>query len=67
MTTDQYVNHEVRMQLVENSILRMEEGFKELRKENSSHFKWVIGSILGTYVILLSILTPIAIHAMKLG
>jgi hypothetical protein len=80
MTNEQYVNHEVRMQLVENAIIKMGDEFssvgkrfnnlddemKDLRKEMRSDFKWLMGSILGLSAIMIGFLGSIALHAAKL-
>lgn len=66
MNNDNYVNHEVRLQMVESAINEFKEILEEIRKEMRSDFKWLMGSILGLSAILISFLGSIALHAMKL-
>lgn len=51
-----YIDHEVRIRLLEELVKDM----KELRKEINSNFKWTITIILG------SVLLPVVLHWAKL-
>jgi len=51
-----YINHEVRLQLLEEAV----KDNKEMRKEIHSNFRWTIAIILG------SVLLPVALHWAKL-
>ncbi len=51
-----YINHEVRLQLLEEAV----KDNKEMRKEIHNNFKWTIAIILG------SVLLPTILHGVKL-
>lgn len=53
MSNDQFVNHEVRIQIVEKAIVEMknqfvkiDDEFKQLRKENHNHFVTMVGLMI---------------------
>lgn len=49
-----YINHEVRIQLLENICTKIDDRFQHLENKIDSHFRWTIGTILA---MVLSIVT----------
>jgi len=66
MQNEQYINHEVRIQMLENIASNIDNRFNKLDSKIDSHFKWMISSILGLGLVLTTFLGAIALHAMKL-
>jgi hypothetical protein len=54
MHSTEYVDHEVRIQLVESYIKDMKDSFKHLENKMDSQFKWVIGTFFGTIVTIIA-------------
>jgi hypothetical protein len=46
MTTEQYIDHEVRMRVSESSIAEIKHGFKHLENKLDSQFRWTLGIII---------------------
>jgi len=55
-----YINHEVRLQMLEEIAKETKETLKEVKQEIHSNFKWIIAIILG------SVLLPVILHGAKL-
>ena len=66
MQNEQYINHEVRVQLLEKLVERFDARFDHIDNKMDSHFKWMLSSILGLGLVLTTFLGAIALHAMKL-
>lgn len=63
---DYYINHEVRIQMLENISSKIDDRFTHLESKIDSHFKWMLSSILGLGLVLTTFLGAIALNAMKL-
>ncbi len=67
MTNDQYVNHEVRIQLLEAIASKIDLRFDKLESKIDSNFHWVLGTILGMFgTTLLAGIVGVVLHATKL-
>jgi hypothetical protein len=65
MNNEQYVNHEVRVQLVESYIKDMKDNFKHLETKLDSHFKWMLSALLG--ILLASLASTVSIVCVLLA
>lgn len=68
LTKDQqnYIEHEVRIRLMEDKHQSFEKRFDKLEAKIDSQFHWILGTILGLIGILISMFGGIALHMAKL-
>ena len=62
MTTkenENYIDHEVRIRIQEGVYKEVRDSIKELQQKVDSHFKWLLGTMLGLFVGIVGIIFPI--------
>ena len=68
MQANQYVDHEVRIQLVERAIINIDKRFDRLEAKMDSNFHWVLGTILGVFgTTILAAIGGVILHFTKLS
>ena len=72
MTTsnENYIDHEVRLRVQESVHKEIRDSLKHLEGKVDSHFKWMLGTMLGLFVGIIGIVFPIfggiILHMVKL-
>jgi hypothetical protein len=59
ITNENYVDHEVRIRILENIAKGIDGRFNRLEDKIDSHFKWILGTII---LLIITILTFIAMN-----
>lgn len=66
MKEENYVDHEVRIRMVENAIVSIDKKFDKLESKMDSQFHWVLGTILGQIAMTVTLFGGIILHMAKL-
>jgi len=63
---ENYINHEVRVRVVELGIKSLRDDIKHIDNKMDSHFKWVLGTIFAQTAMTITIFGGIILHVAKL-
>lgn len=68
LTKDQesYIDHEVRMRLVENKFPNIDSRFDNLESKLDLQFHWVLGTILAQIALIITLFGGVILHIAKL-
>ena len=63
---ENYIDHEVRIRVVELGITSLRDDIKHIDNKMDSHFKWVLGTIIAQIALTATLFGGIILHLAKL-
>lgn len=66
MQTNEYVDHEVRIRIIEDIAKNIEKRFDMLEQKMAANFHWVLGTVLAQIALSITLFGGIILHMAKL-
>lgn len=63
---ENFIDHEVRVRVVELGIKSLRDDIKHMDIKMDSHFKWVLGTIIGQIALTITLFGGLILHMAKL-